>query len=92
MVKFEEIKDPRKQKGLETRKIVEKGIYHFFENEGFRHVRTPLLVVSPGMEVHIRPIQIQNQKTYLPTSPEFSMKKLLASGMDKIFQITNLKL
>ena len=56
----------------------------------FQETRTPLLVVSPGMEPHLCPIEVRNphgKKTFLPTSPEFAMKKLLALGLPKIFQI-----
>ncbi|MEK7691229.1 MAG: amino acid--tRNA ligase-related protein, partial [Bdellovibrionota bacterium] len=48
--------------------------------------RTPLLVRSPGMEPHIRPFKLE-RGSYLPTSPEFAMKKLLVGGLEKIFQI-----
>ena len=67
----------------------ERKVREHFWNEGFEETRTPLLVKSPGMEPHILPIQLKskNHPVFLPTSPEFAMKKLLARGMTKIFQI-----
>ena len=51
------------------------------------------MVRSPGMEVHIRPFSVSSYaqtdsvSSFLPTSPEFAMKKLLVGGLEKIFQI-----
>ncbi len=69
---------------------IESEIRRFFRGEGFQEVRTPLLVPSPGMEIHIHPFQLDHSKPlFLPTSPEFAMKKLLVGGMKKIFQINS---
>ncbi len=86
----------RRKKGTETRAAVENEIRTFFISQGFTETRTPLLVPCPGMEPHIRPFGVvphQNSKNiqpqyFLPTSPEFAMKKLLVGGLEKIFQIT----
>lgn len=80
------VQNPRRQHGMKIRTQVEKGIHEFFEARDFLHTRTPLLVPSPGMEPHIRPFQTQ-QGPYLPTSPEFAMKRLLAGGLERIYQI-----
>ncbi len=67
----------------------------FFKNKGFLEVETPILVKSPGMEPYLDPfstyvydVKAKKYKAYLITSPEYSMKKLIAGGFDKIFQIT----
>lgn len=72
---------------LKNRAAILKSIREFFWNEGFLETDTPALVYSPGMEPHIRPIQVGS--SFLQTSPEFAMKKILASGAgtEKIFQI-----
>ncbi len=70
---------------------IEKQIRRFLWSKNFTEVRTPLLVKCPGMEPHIRPIEVSNphstRKTFLPTSPEFGMKKLIGAGMTNIFQL-----
>lgn len=86
------IQDPRRLNGVKTRRTVEKKIREFFNSRDFEEVRTPLLVSSPGMEPHIRPIEVipryeSEDRLFLPTSPEFAMKKLLAGGLKKIYQI-----
>ncbi len=87
---------PRRIKGTRTRVAVESGIREFFGGEGFLETRTPTLVPSPGMEPHIRPFRViphtvtgvdEMRYAYLPTSPEFAMKRLLVGGLEKIFQI-----
>jgi lysyl-tRNA synthetase class 2 len=78
--------DPRRQKAMRTRSQVEATIRSFFLEQNFLETRTPLLVPCPGMEPHIRPFQLKSG-AYLPTSPEFAMKRLLVGGLEKIFQI-----
>ncbi len=72
---------------LEIRSMVFRLIRAFFENEGFLEVHTPLLTSAPAPEVHIRPIHTDSNR-FLATSPELHMKRLLAAGFEKIFQIT----
>lgn len=83
------VSDKRRQNGVKTRTRVENAIRSFFLTRGFDEVRTPLLVESPGMEPYIRPIELKLEagRAFLPTSPEFAMKKLLAGGLEKIFQM-----
>lgn len=70
---------------------IERAIREYFWRLDYTETRTPLLVTSPGMEPHLRPVQISRESgkplVFLPTSPEFAMKKLLAEGMQRIFQI-----
>ena len=68
------------------RLVIERWIREHFWSLDFEETRTPLLVLSPGMEPHIRPIQVA-PGVFLPTSPEFAMKKLLSKGLPRIFQI-----
>ena len=84
---FRRIQDPRRKKGVAMRTRVEAQVRQFFADRGFIETRTPLLVPCPGMEPHIRPFQLTTG-AYLPTSPEFALKRLLVGGLEKIFQIT----
>lgn len=83
------VQDPRRLKALGVRESLEDFTKAFLKGRSFREVRTPLLVRSPGMEPHIRPFSTENCESYLPTSPEFAMKKLLAGGLGNIFQINS---
>lgn len=78
---------------LRRGKIIQ-GIRRYFLREGFAEIETPCLVPSPGMEPHLAALEVRvelpdriKKKMYLHTSPEYCMKKLLAEGWDKIFQI-----
>lgn len=85
----------RRQGALEARGRVLARARAFFAERGFAEVETPALQASPGMEAHLRafstelrePFDQGKRVLYLHTSPEFAMKKLLAGGMKRIFQI-----
>jgi len=74
------------QENWRKRLMIERWTREFFWALDYTETRTPLLVMSPGMEPHIRPIEVA-PGVFLPTSPEFAMKKLLAKGLPRIFQI-----
>jgi len=61
-------------------------IREFFESEGFLEVQTPVLTRAPAPETHIRPLASEDGY-FLSTSPELFMKRLLAAGYEKIFQV-----
>lgn len=85
----------RRRPLLDIRAKVLRSVREHFWDQGFVEVQTPALQVSPGVDRHIRPIRgvvrgafdSSAVERFLHTSPEFSMKKLLAAGEDKIFQI-----
>ncbi|WP_413585253.1 EF-P lysine aminoacylase EpmA [Bdellovibrio sp. HCB274] len=68
-------------------------VRHFFRRQGFLEVKTPSLVVCPGTEpaldVFATELKVgsRKEKLYLPTSPELHLKKALALGAEKIFEI-----
>jgi len=78
-------------------RTVEDALHDFFAARDFTQVRTPILVRNPDISPNLEPMQVSFscynpekgiQEGALITSPEFSMKKLLGAGMEKIYTIT----
>ena len=87
------IQNPRRLRAMKIRSQIETGIRQFFLSKGFLETKTPLLVPCPGMETHIRPFRVASTRepkneVFLPTSPEFAMKRLLVGGLERIFQMS----
>ncbi len=61
----------------------------FFNVRGCLEVDTPLLLpaTNPDVNIHSLEVPLQQAGWFLQTSPEFAMKRLLASGSDSIYQI-----
>src|SRR5580692_660925 len=61
----------------------------FFAQRDFLEVETPLLVPSPGLDLHLEAFEVVTRSAarYLITSPEYQMKRLLGDGYERIFQI-----
>lgn len=70
---------------LKKRSLVMALTRDFFRSMDFFEVETPLRCPSVIPEAHIDPVT--SQGAYLQASPELCMKRLLARGADKIFQI-----
>jgi len=70
---------------LERRALIYDVIRAFFRREGFLEVETPLQVPAVAPEKYITPFTVNGR--FLSTSPEMHMKRLLAAGYGKIFQI-----
>jgi lysyl-tRNA synthetase class 2 len=76
----------RKSQALQARAKLIQSIRLFFIHHGFMEVETPLRIPSPAPEEHIEAIPSDNW--FLQTSPELCMKRLLAAGYQRIFQIS----
>lgn len=87
----------RRRHRLEARGRILAAVRRFFADAGFVEVDTPALQVSPGLEPHLQafhttwhdPRGPAALPRYLHTSPEFAMKKLLAGGMQRIWQMAH---
>jgi lysyl-tRNA synthetase class 2 len=75
----------RRKKALQQRARILQGIRQFFIEEGYLEVETPHRIPTPAPESHIE--AIASDTWFLHTSPELCMKRLVAAGYDKIFQI-----
>ena len=63
-----------------------QAIRRFFIEHNYLEVETPQLISAPAPEAHIDAVGTGN--SYLHTSPELCMKRLLAAGFKEIFQIS----
>jgi lysyl-tRNA synthetase class 2 len=70
---------------LFTRARAIQSIRDFFINRGYLEVETPVIIPAPAPEANIDAIEASGK--FLQTSPELCMKRLLAMGYSKIFQI-----
>lgn len=87
----------RRRPFLEARAAIMAAVRRWFAEAGFVEVDTPALQVSPGQEVHLRAFETvlhgprpgEAATRYLHTSPEFAMKKLLAAGVPRLYQLAH---
>ena len=67
----------------------------FFRDRKFTEAFTPTLVPSPGTEPYLDAFSTEwalgtkTRTLFLPTSPEFHLKKMLAAGWTRLFEIKN---
>lgn len=79
---------------LRRRARLAAGVRAFFDARGYLEVETPYAVTAPGEEVHLATFATEQvtptgarRALRLNTSPEFAMKKLLAGGVGRCFQL-----
>lgn len=74
-----------------TRGEIIKAIRSFLAGQGFLEVQTPLMIKAPVPEASIEAFPVFQGKgkpdLYLIPSPEINLKRLLAEGLDRIFQL-----
>jgi len=76
----------RKRNALHIRAAMIRTIRGFFIDRDYLEVETPSRIPGPAPECNID--AIPSDGWYLHTSPELCMKRLLAAGYPRIFQIT----
>ncbi|HXU71218.1 MAG TPA: EF-P lysine aminoacylase EpmA [Polyangia bacterium] len=73
------------KKKLRERSILNRTIRAFFDARDFIEIEAPILVPSPGLELHLDAFAVEDR--YLITSPEYQMKRLLGGGMTRIYSL-----
>jgi lysyl-tRNA synthetase class 2 len=85
-----------KLRRLKERARIFSEVRRFFEERDFLELHTPTLVSNPGLEPHLIPFETRYvpqmgggdpRSYYLPTSPEYHLKKALAWGAPRLFEI-----
>ncbi len=79
---------------LSTRSRIIRLIRRWFDEHGFTEMHTPRLVGLPGQEPYLEPFWTEvseangtKHPAALITSPEYAMKRILAEGFDKIYDL-----
>ncbi len=75
----------KRKKTLQQRAHIVQEVRRFFIESGYLEVETPQRIPNPAPESHID--AIPSDKWFLQTSPELCMKRMVAAGYEKIFQI-----
>lgn len=78
-----------------VREQVIDGIREYFKSEVFHEAEVPLLLPAPSTEPFLEVFETQLKddqgnkwQAFLPSSPEFALKKLLSAGSGSVFTIT----
>lgn len=74
---------------LKARSNLNHYIREFFSLRQVMEVETPIISQASVADVNLKPVaaQVCAKNTYLHTSPEYAMKRLLAAGSGDIYQI-----
>jgi lysyl-tRNA synthetase class 2 len=83
----------RRLPNLQARTRLQASMRQWFAGQDFVEVETPILQVAPGAEVHLTGFATdwelpdgEERQRWLHSSPELAMKKLLAGGVERLFQ------
>jgi len=96
MSNFIDLKNnPRLKVIYEQRLQILRFTRDFFWSQNFVEAETPIALRLPGQEPYLNPMPVDiidpyqtPHKFFLRTSPEYALKKLLAAGWEKVFEIS----
>ena len=71
--------------GLRRRAHLLAAIRHWFAANDYLEVPTPCVVPSPALEEHLFALPAAGR--WLRTSPEFALKRVLAAGLERIYEL-----
>ena len=77
----------RLKPNLRRRALIFEFTRAFFRERGFFEVETPVRMPTIAPELHIVPFE--SETWFLSTSPELHMKRMLAAGYNRLFQISH---
>lgn len=79
----------KRTKNLRLRHQASRAVRRYFDEADFVEVETPLIVPSPGLDLHLDAFEVPygDERRYLITSPEYQMKRVLAGGLTRIYQL-----
>jgi lysyl-tRNA synthetase class 2 len=83
----EKLRLARLRSNLERRARIFELTRRFFQQQGYLEVDTPVLAPAVAPELNIIPLE--SEGWFLAASPELHMKRLLAAGYERIFQISH---
>jgi len=82
-----------RRRELVARDTLLRTLRAFFHERAFLEVETPTLLAAPGQEPHLLPFRTAfhardgARPMWLATSPEYALKRLLAIGHERLFQL-----
>jgi lysyl-tRNA synthetase class 2 len=71
--------------GLRARAQALAAVRRWFDHHGYLEVPTPVLVPAPAMEAQLHAVSAGDG--WLRTSPEFALKRVLAAGLPRIYEV-----
>jgi len=75
---------------LRRRSVLLSAVRAFFTSQGYWEVETPILSRDTCVDAWLNPFSVpwgNRQPGYLQTSPEFALKRLMAHGAGRVFEI-----